>query len=260
MMRAARRIRSGQSVVLWRGCRGFTLVEMILALGIFALLAGAVFSSVQAVTSASAVLAEEQVRARRVDAFMGWCRRGFRSLPARAEVVLRTRETGGAGLAVDLLVRRAPGAFALGEFDARGPDIVLSALPDGRGGASLAVARFPGNWAVEEVADKLGKEDWVPLLQGVRRLSWTFWDPGQRVFVEQWPVGQRTPELIRLQMSLETGEELDAVFRTPRLEFRGDFSGDGEVPEDSEGSPQDPNAPKLPQNSQRNPNVRVNVP
>lgn len=247
--------------------RGFTLVEMVLALTIFALLAGAVFSSVQAVTSASVVLGEEQVRARRLDAFLGWCRRGFRNLPARAEVVLRTRETGSAGLAVDLLIRRAPGAFALGEFDALGPDMVLSALPDGRGGATLSVARFPGSWRIEEISENLRPEDWVPLLRDVRLLRWTFWDPGQEEFVEQWPEGRPRPELIRLQMTLQTGEEYDAVFRPPRLEYRGDFSGDGDAPGgETEGGevpalPTNPTAPApSDSNSRLNPNLRLDVP
>jgi hypothetical protein len=239
---------------------------MVLALSIFALLAGAVFTSVQAVTSASAVLAEEQVRARRLDAFLGWCRRGFRNLPARAQIILRTRETGSAGLAVDLLIRRAPGAFALGEFDALGPDLVISALPDGRGGATLSVARYPGSWSTNDIAKNLQPDDWVPLLEEIRLLRWTFWDPGQEEFVEQWPDGRPKPELIRLQMTLQTGEEYDAVFRPPRLVFRGDFSGDGEGLGEETPGLENPTLPTNPDGSggtdgpNPSPNLQINTP
>lgn len=257
-----------------RGLRGFTLVEMILALGIFVLLAGAIFASVQAVTTASAVLGEEQVRARRLDAFLSWCRQGFRNLPARAEVLLRTRDTGAAGLAVDLLIRRAPGAFSLGEFDAQGPDLVLSALPDGRGGATLSVARYPGSWNLNEITQNLREEDWVPLLRDIRLLRWTFWDAVQEQFVEQWPEGRPRPELMRLELTLQTGEEYVAVFRLPPLEFRGDFSGEAENAQQQDGAENTPNDPNVPEtlNAPPNPNVpptispgqgrnpRINVP
>lgn len=215
--------------------RGFTLIEVILALGIFSLLATAVFFSVQAVTTASAVLGQEQMRSRKVDAFLNWCRRGFRSLGARSEIVLRTRDAGASGLAVELIIRRAPGAFSLGEFDAVGGDLILAARPDGRGGATLSVARFPGSWTLEESAEKLRDEDWVSLLEGVRLLRWTFWNPVEQEFQDQWQEGLPLPELLRLQLTLETGEEIEAVFRPPRLENRGDPSGTGETEPEQPG-------------------------
>jgi prepilin-type N-terminal cleavage/methylation domain-containing protein len=208
--------------------RGFTLVEVILALGIFAVLAGAIFFSVQAVSNASAVLGVEQLRARKTDALLTWMRRGFRGMSARSEVVLRTRDAGAGGRAVELIIRQAPGAFTLGEFDALGSDLVLGALPDGRGGATLHVARFPGSWTLDELSRNLRQEDWLPLFEGIRMLRWTFWDPEQNQFLEEWPEGRGRPVLVRLEMTLESGEEIDAVFRPPNLVFRGDTSGLGD--------------------------------
>jgi len=222
--------------------RAFTLIEVILALGIFSLLAGALFFSVQAVTTASAVLGHEQMRSRKVDAFLNWCRRGFRNLGPRSEIILRTRETGAAGLAVEIIIRRAPGAFSLGEFDAVGGDLILAAIPDGRGGATVSVARFPGTWTLQESAEKLQAADWLPLLEGVRLLRWSFWNSLEEIFQEEWPEGRPLPELLRLEMTLDSGEEIEAVFRPPRLEKRGEPSeiDDGEVTETQreEGEPQ----------------------
>jgi prepilin-type N-terminal cleavage/methylation domain-containing protein len=207
--------------------RAFTLIEVILALGIFSLLATALFFSVQAVTTASAVLGQEQMRSRKVDAFLNWCRRGFRNLGPRSEIILRTRETGNAGLAVELVIRRAPGAFSLGEFDALGADVILAAIPDGRGGAALSIARFPGSWSLQESAERLQPGDWLPMLDGIRLLRWGFWNPLEETFQEEWPEGRPLPELLRLQLTLDTGEEVEAVFRPPKLENRGDPSGLG---------------------------------
>jgi len=221
-----------------RGRGGFTLIEVILALGIFSLLAGALFFSVQAVTTANAVLGQEQMRARKVDAFLNWCRRGFRNLGPRSEIILRTRETGAAGLAVDLVIRRAPGAFSLGEFDAIGPDLVLSAIPDGKGSATLSVARFPGSWSLTESSERLRPEDWLPLLEGIRLLRWSFWNPPEQMFQDEWPEGRPLPEMMRLVMTLESGEEIEAVFRPPRLVSRGDASGEEEGQPQPEGQPE----------------------
>lgn len=223
--------------------QGFTLVEVILALGIFAVLAGAIFTAVQAVSNASAVLGVEQMRARKTDALLSWMRKGFRGLPARSEVILRTRDAGAGGRAVELVIRRAPGAFGLGEFDAVGADLVLGALPDGRGGATLHVARFPGAWTMEELSRNLRQEDWVPLFEGIRTLRWTFWSPEEERFLEEWPEGRGRPVLIRLQMTLESGEEVEAVFRPPNLVFRGDTSGLGE---ETEAPPLEVEAPPIP--------------
>jgi prepilin-type N-terminal cleavage/methylation domain-containing protein len=218
----------------FRGRRGFTLVEVILALGIFAVLAGAIFAAVQAVSNASAILGVEQLRARKTDALLSWMRQGFRALPARAEVVLRTRDSGAGGLAVELIIRRAPGAFGLGEFDAAGADLVLGAIPDGRGGATLQVARFPGTWTLDELSRNLRREDWLPLFEGIRTLRWSFWSPEEKRFFEEWPEGSGRPVLVRLQMTLASGEEIEAVFRPPNLVFRGEGGADND-PDPSPG-------------------------
>lgn len=199
----------------WR--QGFTLIEVMLALMIFTLLAGAVFTSVQAVSSASAVLGVEQLRARKIDAFLTWVRRGFRNLSGRSEVILRTRDSGGAGRAVELIIRRAPGAFSLGEFDANGGEVVLSAIPDGRGTATISVTRFPSSMSVSDSVKFLEKAEWLPLLEGVRTLQWTFWNPDEQKFIEEWTEGQPLPKLVHLKMGLDSGEIVEAVFRPPQL-------------------------------------------
>lgn len=214
----------------------FTLIEIMLALAIFAVLAGAVFMSVQAVSNASAMLGVEQMRARKIDAFLSWCRRGFRSVSSRSEMTLRTRETGSAGLAVELILRRAPGAFPLGEADAAGGDLILAAIPDGRGTAVFSIARFPGTWSLEDTEKQLKPEDWFPLLEGIRTLQWGFWDNTSAEFVDMLPEGSPLPELVRLRMSLETGEEIEAVFRPPKLTPRGEWQRSDEA-EDGENQP-----------------------
>jgi prepilin-type N-terminal cleavage/methylation domain-containing protein len=197
--------------------RAFTLVEVILAMLIFSLLAGAVFMSVSAVSNASAILGTEQMNHRKLDALVRWCRRGFANLSSQSEIFLRTRDAGAAGRAVELIIRRAPGAFSLGEFDARGSDILLSAMPDGRGGAAFSLARLPGGLSGSDFDQALAEAEWFPILEGIRTLRWEFWNPTEQRFEEEWPEGRPLPELIRLQLTLVDGNEIGATFRLPRL-------------------------------------------
>lgn len=203
-------------------CRsGFTLVEVILAMLIFSLLAGAVFVSVSAVSNASAVLGVEQMNHRKLDAFVRWCRQGFQNISGQSELFLRTRDAGAAGRAVELVLRRAPGAFPLGEFDARGSDILLGAIPDGRGGAVFSVARLPGGLSGDAFDQELARAEWFPVLEGIRTLRWEFWNPAEEAFIEEWPEGRGLPERIRLRISLQDGNEVEATFRLPRLSNPG---------------------------------------
>ena len=197
--------------------RGFTLIEVLLALTIFAMLGGAVFFSVRAVSEAAAILGREQMQARKEDAFLAWCRRGFRNLSPESQIVLRTRDGGAAGLALELLILRAPGAFSLGEYDARGGDVALAAIPDGRGGATFSLARFSGRLGLDESAKFLARTEWVPLLENIRTLRWTFWSPLEGRFVEQWEDGQGVPELIRVEMTMPGGDLVNGIFRTQHL-------------------------------------------
>lgn len=210
-------IRSKKTVQCSRERSGFTLVEVILAMLIFSLLAGAVFLSVSAVSNASAVLGVEQMNHRKLDAFVRWCRRGFSNLTGQSELFLRTRDAGAAGMAVELGLRRSPGAFSLGEFDARGSDVLLSAVPDGRGGAVFSVARLPGGLVGDDFDRALGEAEWFPVLDGIRTLRWSFWNPLENRFVEEWEEGRGMPEMIRLALTLLDGNETEAVFRIPRL-------------------------------------------
>jgi hypothetical protein len=94
----------------------------------------------------------------------------------------------------------------------------------------------------------------LPLLEGVKLLRWSFWNPAEENFQDEWPEGRPLPEIFRLNMTLDTGEEIDAIFRPQRLVNRGDPSGlsdDDEVPQNEENSP--------PQGGGRNPNSPIEV-
>ena len=241
----------------------FTLVEILIALAIFSMLAGAIFISVTSVTTAGGALAVEQMQVRKLDAFVSWCRKGFRNLSARSEVIVRTRDSGASGRAVDLVLRNAPGAFSIGEFDALGGDLILSAVPDGKGTAVFSMARIPGGTGSLEIDRELSQAEWLPVLDGIKTLRWSFWNPTDQKFVEEWQEGQRPPEMIRLELALASGESLAATFRLPRIE---EPRAEGESGRNPDGNPDENPGPNPPGPNPPGPNppgpppIRVEVP
>lgn len=218
---------------------GFTLVEVVLALMIFSFLVGAIFMSVAAVTNASAMLGDEQMRARKVDAFVRWVRSGFLNLSGDSSIEIQTRDTGAAGLAIDLVVRQAPGCFGLGEYDAVGGDVVLSTIPDGRGGADFSLARLPGGLEEAEFDRAIEDANWFPVMQGIRTLQWAFLNPVTGEFDETWDRPNETPEMIRLSFELVSGEALETLFFIPRLSEGTDFEDLPDTGPDPDDNPDD---------------------
>ncbi|MEI6338730.1 MAG: prepilin-type N-terminal cleavage/methylation domain-containing protein, partial [Verrucomicrobiota bacterium] len=92
---------------------GFTLFEMVVVVSIFVLLAGGVYSVVNAAVRASAVLADENLQSQRRNAFINLLRRTFHNLPSTARITGGIRMMDGKG-APEIVLRDAPGVFAWG--------------------------------------------------------------------------------------------------------------------------------------------------
>lgn len=194
---------------------GFTLIEVMLAVAIFLILVGAVFFSVGVATRAAAELGEEQIGARRVDAFLRYCRTGFANLPSTADLQLRARDAGRLGRIVEIVITGAPGAFSAGSTDAMGPHLILAALPDGRGHATMSITRYPGRLSGRELEHHLSRADWQPLLDEIEKLQWLFWSDLEGDFVETWEPGQGLPSMVTLNFRQAGHAEISATFRIP---------------------------------------------
>lgn len=196
---------------------GFTLFEVILASTIFVLLAGGIFFSVSTSMSAADELGRQQIEVRQGSAFIRFLRKGFLNLPVEAEIAVSTRTSGASGDAVDLIIRRAPGAFETGALEAQGGGIVLSTMPDGRGKSTFSLIRFPDKLGESDLTRYLDSVTWLPLLDNVEKLRWRFWDGDRREFVELWERKDTHPELIELTLQRAGDGEQTSFFRLPRL-------------------------------------------
>lgn len=196
---------------------GFTLFEVILATGIFVLLAGAVYFSVSSSVQAGAALGDHQMAVRKLAAFEDFLREGFLNLPAGATMALQARDQGHQGGSVELVIRLAPGTFGSELLSSGGSSVVLAALPDGKGRARFCLARFPGRLSDDELNKAMAKAQWLPLMEDVESVRWRFWDAQRNEFVPLWDRGRALPELIEFAYAASGEPQKVSVFRLPAL-------------------------------------------
>jgi len=195
--------------------RGFTIFEVILAMSIFILLAGAVYTAVSTTTTAAAAVTEEQIESRKLDAFIRFCRKGFSALPSEATVVPMVRDAGALGKIRELRMTKAPTAFASDLGGSGGSCLALAALPDGHGGASISLTRYSEQLTESELSQYLAKATWFPILDGVTALEWRFFDKVNRKFTTEWNSSQERPELIELEIAVNGSEPIITHFHVP---------------------------------------------
>ena len=188
-----------------RGSRGFTLFEMVVVVGIFVLLAGGIYATVNAAVRATATLTEENLQVQRLNAFVALVRRTFHNLPATAQFSGGIREDTGDGFP-EIVLRDAPGVFAWGMGGPTAGTVLLTARPRLGGGREIALMLLPGSLGEMERRDAIDKGAWLRLLPDLREVQWRFYDEAQQDWVDTWPEGTRPP-LVELNLSL-LGEDV----------------------------------------------------
>jgi prepilin-type N-terminal cleavage/methylation domain-containing protein len=190
--------------------RGFTLLETLLALVLFALLAGAVYQVSSASVDASTIATSEAAASERLEAFLRATRNAFLNMPAKAAVSLRPDPSGSG--APDLVFTGTGTYFGTGEL--AGGALVVSARARSDGTRVIALRREPRAEAGFGRAGASGS--WLPLLPRVERVRWDFFVDGQ--WREEGVDGRR-PLLVRLRFSRAEDPQhpVEAVFWLPPL-------------------------------------------
>ena len=201
----------------WHCYRGFTLLEIMLAVTILGMMAMAIFRFVQsnmtALQFSSAVAAE--------DAQYGGLRdlltTEWQSLsPIRARMMgepfkLNDRERDeirwDSGAGPGLLTRYAPGEFT----------VILRLQPDDKKSdqLDLGVLREPQ----DDSDNAEGHDTWVPLIKNVTSLEITYFDPNANTWLPQWASGTRLPSLVKISVgrpnAADPWEAIIPLRRTP---------------------------------------------
>jgi prepilin-type N-terminal cleavage/methylation domain-containing protein len=229
--------------------RGLTLIEVVVALGILSMMAGAIYGIVSGSVESTASLALIQTEDRRVETLLQRTRAAFAHLPASATLELKVIEN--EPLRQELILRGVTDAFVWGEYRWWSkPIVTLSPLrwPDEkkappvgaelRGKTSQPVTqRFsfamsvPDFYRTDPDGEPLRESPlqshqgnqfvrpdthgrfWLDLLPEVDRVEWRFYDPSKKTWVEVAQPGR--PPLIELRIALPDRKlPLRAVFET----------------------------------------------
>jgi prepilin-type N-terminal cleavage/methylation domain-containing protein len=200
-----------------RHYRGFTLLEIMLAVAILGMMAVAIFRFVQTNMAALRFSSETAAVDAQYDGLRDLLTTQWQSLsPLRAKMIgepfkLNDRERDeirwNCGAGPGLLTRYAPGEFTA--------VLRLQPAKDNSDRLDLGILRKPQNDS--DVAE--GDETWVPLIKNVGSLEITYFDPNANTWLPRWPGGNRMPSLVKVSVGRpDAADPWEAVIplrRTP---------------------------------------------
>ncbi|MBI4024411.1 MAG: prepilin-type N-terminal cleavage/methylation domain-containing protein [Verrucomicrobia bacterium] len=180
---------------------GFTLLEVMLAVALLALLAGGLFAIVSGTMASAAELHQRQNRQQQVEGLVALCQRTFRTLPSSASLQGGVREESGVYLP-EVILRQAPAAFSWGDPSVALPTAVLRARPQVGGLFGLGLLREHDSSGVESSSESERPVRWLMLLSDIRKLEWRFYDSRTATWMEEWNDHALRPSLVELTLTL----------------------------------------------------------
>lgn len=173
--------------------RGFTLLEVMLAVGVLALVGLGIYRFVETTLSAVRVSSESGRECSLVTAFDGYLRGQLRDLPVARAGVLSGEPHGFNGVSSDELRWIARPGSGLLTRHATGEWIVtLTAKQLDHGEYELGMRR--------QDLERKRDADWLPLFRGVRGFEVRYFDPLRKQWMEKWTDPQRCPALVRVKL------------------------------------------------------------
>ncbi len=218
--------------------RGFTLVEVLVAIAIFILLAGGIFSAVSVTTTASAEVSTSQLETARMDAFQTFLRTLFLNLPAESVMEVRIRQEAGRGDVVELLMWPAPEIADFGSGERPSDGLAVAAQPDGNGNFTISLTNFDASEEPARRDAELIDSNWLPILPDIRTLRWRFGQQNGTPLVEEWGEPNGRPAMVDLELTRLDGSVMPLAFWLPPTE-EADERGGGDAPNAGDGGGDD---------------------
>ncbi len=199
--------------------RGFTLLEVVIAVTILALLTGSIYGLLRQSVMAAADLETAEKEDQAIHHFIELCRSTLESLPGGATFTAEVIEEG--AMRQELTISGVFDAFSFGEDPVSESDTVLGLQPyESPSGAeshtplyTIAISRedFAPQGEDGEMAIRVGGNDeffapdeegryWLPLLPAIASLQWQFWDEDEEIWIETWDDEESRPPMIELQL------------------------------------------------------------
>jgi len=177
---------------------GFTLLEMIITLAIFVLLAAAVFGMLTGIIESTGTLQDNQNRTDQISALNAYLKKKLEGMPVASSLVSYQRGDG-EGLVQNGIV------YGTANYAS-----VIDAKVQANGYYTLRLATFSTSGASGEPQDArtalvqdASSDDpsvvWTPLVKDIKTLDWKFLDFNQTQWVDLWTSSTK-PNLVEFSM------------------------------------------------------------
>lgn len=193
---------------------------MVVALSIFVLLIGGIFAIANGTLELSSDLTYAQERSLIRQNLIEFLRKSFRTLPGDSSLELKVQGVGNTYIPT-LAVYNGGTSFSPGP--AISPDASIEVYAEERPGGYLRVG-LRGLDADQTLAARQGKAlkssnkaAELPLLDNVSRFEWRFLEARTNKWVNYWKEQQGRPLFAELNLALDDGAEVRAVFWIPPI-------------------------------------------
>ena len=225
-----------------RLCRGISLLELVVALTIIAMLSGTVYAIISGSVRAAVHMQHVQIENDEVNRFIQVLRQAFQSLPSTATITLKTGDTS-SGLQ-ELTISGSPECFGFGPNPISYKDTIIGLRPDENATEKseskqtlffLGITREdiipqdPSGQSSQQVRstgagllapDGAGRI-WMPLMSNVASLTWRCYKDDQEQWQDEWS-STAFPQLVEMNLTLaERTQAIRVVFATPAMKLAG---------------------------------------
>lgn len=239
-----------------RTSQGFTLIEVVIALTILAMMTGTLFAIIQGSVRAAAQIELLQRENDSINRLLDVLRKTFSTLPSAATVTLKLIDEN-ASEAQELTITGAPNTFGFGPQPISYSPTIIALRPDlqdrtdeaGTALFDLSISRTDLIPQTDDNEMAIGKEldgvlaqdeqgrNWMPLLPQVATLKWRFYKLSDETWNEEWSENA-WPDLIEIQLLMhDRVNPIRMVFSLPTLNLT---TGTNTLPPPAPTTPQPP--------------------
>ena len=197
----------------------------MLAISLLGLLVAGVFSMQRGALTIARTITEQQESSMRTNSFVELVRRNLEQTPGNARISLDSPRSGDTS---ELMLKDFPLAFSWSGVAAGSKSVLLRTYRNGVGQYSAAVLYlddestqdYENGRLNENATDRstgFPKVRQLQLMEGIRTLTWSFYDPSTQDWAPDWPRDKnQRPSLIQLDLEMmDSAEPLHLVFWVP---------------------------------------------
>jgi type II secretory pathway pseudopilin PulG len=200
---------------------GFTLLEVVLAVGLLAIITGMVFGIARTSLALGNTIIASQSTEMEQQAFFDLLGRRFSTMPANARLELRSKDSGAQHLS-ELTLQNVPLAFTWGGQDRIAKAVRLTTVKRRSGFLDIVLSYYEDEIIEEPDSASSGSiTDAKPfaeivLLSDVALFEWRVWDGRSEDWEYEWEIPGRLPLQLELTMAVGAkGNEMRHVFWIP---------------------------------------------